>query len=121
MPQRVPRAGDIWYVEFTPQVGREQAGIRPALVVSNDAFNEVPNDLHIICPLTTRDRGLYYHVPIDPPEGGITKRSLIMCDQVKSQSIDRFLQFRGAVSDELLSESQRIIIEFLSGRHLNVK
>lgn len=42
--QRAPKVGDIWYVDFSPQVGREQAGVRPALVVSNDAFNEVPND-----------------------------------------------------------------------------
>lgn len=116
MPPRVPRAGDIWYVEFSPQVGREQAGIRPALVVSNDEFNDVENDLHIICPLTTRDRGLRYHVHIDPPEGGITRPSLIMCEQVKSQSIDRFLQFRGTVSDELLDAVQRMIIAFLNGR-----
>jgi mRNA interferase MazF len=119
VPQRVPRAGDIWYVDFSPQVGREQAGIRPALVVSNDAFNDVRNDLHIICPLTTRDRGLRYHLHIAPPEGGITKPSLVMCDQVKSQSIERFLQFRGFVSEALLFDAQRIVIEFLNGRHLS--
>ena len=119
MPQRVPRAGDIWYVDLDPQRGREQSGIRPALVVSNDAFNDLRNALYIICPLTTRDRGFPYHLRIDPPEGRITRPSLIMCDQVKAQSGDRFLQFRGVVSDELLVEVQRIIIGFLTGRHVN--
>lgn len=116
MPQRVPRAGDIWYVGLNPQAGREQAGIRPALVVSNDEYNDLQNDLYIICPITTRHRGLSFHLPVEPPEGGVTKPSVIMCDQVKAQSIDRFLRFRGTVSDELLFEAQRIIIEFFSGR-----
>ena len=116
MPQRVPRAGDIWYVGLSPQAGREQAGIRPALVVSNDEYNNLQNDLYIICPITTRNRGLEFHIPVAPPEGGITKHSVIMCDQVKAQSSDRFLRFRGTVSDELLFAAQRVVIEFLTGR-----
>lgn len=110
--QRAPRVGDIWYVDFSPQVGREQAGVRPALVVSNDAFNDVQNDLHIVCPLTTRDRGLAYHVPVAPPVANLTRPSLVMCEQVKSQSIQRFLQFRGVVPDEVLQQVQEVVVRF---------
>lgn len=104
-----PRAGDIWDVDFSPHVGREQAGIRPALVISNNQFNRVRNELYIVAPITGTDRGLAYHVGVEPPEGGLTKRSLIMCEQEKSQSAQRFLRRRGEVSGQTLRLVQRIV------------
>jgi mRNA interferase MazF len=104
-----PRAGEIWDVNFNPQVGREQAGIRPALVISTDQFNEVRNGLFIVTPITGTDRGLTYHVSISPPEGGLTKPSVIMCEQERSQSSKRFLRRRGRVSDESLQHVRRIV------------
>ena len=104
-----PRAGEVWDVNFNPQVGREQAGIRPALVISTDQFNEVRNELYIVAPITGTDRGLAYHVRVSPPEGGLAKPSVIMCEQEKSQSRERFLRRRGRVSDEILRQVQRIV------------
>lgn len=111
MPEHTPRAGEVWYVNFDPQVGREQGGIRPALVISSDFFNAAPNGLHYIVPITSRDRNLRYHVRITPPEGGLTRPSVIMCDQTRSQSIDRFLERRDRVSDETLARVQRMVGE----------
>jgi mRNA interferase MazF len=113
----VPAMGDIWYVDFSPQVGREQAGIRPALVVSNDKFNAVGNDLHIVCPLTTRDRGLRYHVPMDPIDGVLSRPSLIMCEQVKSQDMQRFLKYRGKAPDDIVEQVLEVIDGFFGSRH----
>ena len=104
-----PKAGEIWNVNFDPQVGRQQSGVRPALVISHDRFNQLPNDLHIVVPITGTDRGLAYHVPVAAPEGGLSKDSLIMCEQEKSQSIDRFLDRRGVVSNETLRLVQAIV------------
>jgi mRNA interferase MazF len=104
-----PRVGEVWDVNFNPQVGREQAGIRPALVISTDQFNEVRNDLFIVAPITGTDRGLAYHVRIEPPEGGLIKPSVIMCEQEKSQSGQRFLRRRGRVSEETLRQVQLIV------------
>jgi mRNA interferase MazF len=106
---REPREGDIWYVDFSPHIGREQGGVRPALVVSNDAYNAVPNGLHIICPLTTRDRDLAYHVRLDAMDGVLTRPSVIMCEQVRAQSIDRFVQHRGPVPADVLDRVRTII------------
>jgi mRNA interferase MazF len=108
-----PRVGEVWLVDFSPQVGREQAGLRPALVISNDRFNRLRNDLHIVVPLTGTDRGLAYHVPITPPEGGITKPSLIMCEQEKSQSIDRFLTRWGMANEQTVRRVQAIVGAFI--------
>jgi len=104
-----PKAGEIWNVTFDPQVGREQAGVRPALVISHDRFNRLPNDLHIVVPITGTSRGLAYHVPVAAPEGGLSKDSQIMCEQEKSQSIDRFIDRRGVVREETLRQVQAIV------------
>lgn len=106
---REPRAGDIWLVDMDPQVGREQGGIRPALVVSNEYFNRLPNDLHVIVPTTTRNRGLRLHVPVLPPEGGLRRPSLIMCDQVKAASVNRLLERWGAVEEDTLLHVLQIL------------
>lgn len=96
-----------------PRVGREQGGYRPALVISSDYYNRAPNGLHIIVPITGTDRGIRYHLPLEPPEGGLSKRSIIMCDQVKAQSMMRFRRKRGAVSVELLERVQAMAGEFI--------
>ncbi len=107
--QLEPRAGDIWLVDLDPQVGREQGGIRPALIVSNDYFNGLPNDLYVIMPMTTRNRGLQLHVPIGPPEGGIRRPSVIMCDQVKVASVSRLLEKWGTVEDKTLDRVVQVL------------
>lgn len=108
-----PGAGEIWDLLLDPQVGHEQGGYRPALVISNDLFNRAPNGLHFIVPITGTDRGLRYHLRIDPPEGGLKKASFIMCDQARAQSVQRFRRKRGVVSLELLKAAQAMVGEFI--------
>jgi len=107
-----PREGEIWLVDFDPQSGREQAGVRPALVVSNDLYNEAPNNFFIVCPMTTKDRGLRYHIRIDPVDGVLAKTSFIMCEQEKAQDRSRFLKRRGLAPAGVVGEARKIIGEF---------
>ena len=109
----IPMMGEIWDVDFDPQVGREQGGRRPALVISHDPFNRAPNGLHFVVPMTSTDRGLRYQVPVDPPEGGLTARSVIMCEQAKSTSIQRFIRYRGQLTPETVERVQAMVAEFL--------
>ncbi len=88
--------------------GSRRASVR-RWVISIDQFNRIRNDLCIVAPITGTDRGLEYHVRVAPPEGGLTKPSIIMCEQEKSQSIDRFLSRRGVVSNQTLSRVQQIV------------
>lgn len=112
MPRpREPKLGEIWDVDFDPRVGREQGGICPALVISNDMFNRLPNGLHFVAPITGTDRNIRSHIRIAPPEGGLTKPSVIMCDQARAQSELRFLRYRGAVHREIVLLVQRIVGE----------
>ncbi len=71
-----PSRGEIWLADLNPICGHEQAGTRPVLVVSTDLFNHGPAGLVFVLPLTRTDRRIPAHIPIAPPEGGVTSRSL---------------------------------------------
>jgi len=101
--------GEIWDVDFDPRVGREQGAIRPALVISNDSFNRVPNGMHFVAPITGTDRNIRFHVRLAPPEGGLTKPSVVMCDQARAQSERRFLRRRGVVAPETVERVQALV------------
>lgn len=74
----VPEAGDIVWVHFDPQAGHEQAGHRPALVLSPATYNGRCG-MMIACPMTSRIKGYPFEVVVsqDPP-------SAVLADQVKN-------------------------------------
>lgn len=74
----VPEAGDIIWIDFDPQVGHEQAGHRPALVLSPSSYNRLAG-LLLCVPMTTRAKGYRFEVPITGKRGGVA-----LADQVKS-------------------------------------
>ncbi len=75
----VPRAGDIVWLDFDPQAGREQAKRRPALVVTEQNYNRA-SGLVIVCPLTSRRRAYPFALPVD-----IDKiEGAVLVDHVKS-------------------------------------
>lgn len=74
------KQGDIIKINFDPQLGHEQSGFRPAVVISNDSFHKYTN-LVIACPITTNDRAFPLHLPLD----GRTKTTgSILCEQPKT-------------------------------------
>lgn len=94
--------GDLWHVDLSPTRGHEQAGARPCLVLSVDEFNNGPGGLVFIAPLTTKDRGIPFHVSVDPTE--VKKTSFIRCDSLRSVSRERLLRKLGSVSEETLCQ-----------------
>jgi mRNA interferase MazF len=90
----VPTAarGEIWLVDFDPTRGHEQAGCRPALIISDDRFNRSRAGLAFAIPLTTRKRGLPTHVPVSPPEGGVRVSSFVKCEDLRSISTERLVE-----------------------------
>ena len=96
--------GEVWLVNLDPTRGREQAGKRPALVISTNGFNKSPADLVVVVPVTSKDKSIPWHVPIQPPEGGTKTKSFIMCEAVRSVSKDRMVERWGTVSTAILNE-----------------
>jgi mRNA interferase MazF len=105
--------GEIWNANLDPTVGREQAGKRPALVVSVDVFNHGPSDLVIVVPLTSKDKRNPLNVAIDAPEGGLKVRSYAKCEDVRSMSRTRLSKRLGVVSSTtmaLVEDRLRILL-----------
>lgn len=75
----VPKAGDIVWLQFNPQAGHEQAGHRPALVLSPSTYNK-KTGLMLCCPMTTQIKDYPFEVVI----GEVGNRSAVLADQVKS-------------------------------------
>ena len=78
MERYVPDAGDIVWLRFDPQAGREQAGHRSALVLSPGAYN-AKTSLMVCCPMTTQIKNYPFEVVIAG-----TPASAVLADQVKS-------------------------------------
>lgn len=74
----VPDAGDIVWVNFNPQVGHEQMGHRPAVVLSPTAYNS-KTSLMLCCPMTTQIKNYPFEVRIAGPSP-----SVVLADQIKS-------------------------------------
>ncbi len=94
---------------MSPTVGREQAGGRPVLVLSVDEFNAGPAELVVVAPLTTRIRALSSHVRIEPPNGGVDRPSVVLCEAVRSISRQRFGVRLGAVNPDTLAGVGRVL------------
>ncbi len=98
-----PRLGEVWLVDLSPTRGHEQAGRRPALVVSADGFNRSAAGLVFMMPFTTRKRGIPTHVAVDPPAGGLREVSWARCEDLRSVSIERLGESPlGVVGSEVL-------------------
>lgn len=102
--------GDIVVMNFTPQAGHEQAGRRPALVVSNQSFQRYTG-LVIVCPIASKRKDYPMHVPLDER----TKtQGEVLCERVKS--LDP--QARGAAYAERLPED--ILAEVLERIRMSI-
>ena len=107
----VPDSGDLVWLHFDPQAGHEQAGHRPALVLSPASYNG-RTGLMVCCPMTTRVKGYPFEVLIagDRP-------SAALADQVKSLDwVARRAARKGRVSPDELAEVRAKIIALLGGR-----
>ena len=108
MARYVPAAGDIVWLNFTPQAGHEQAGHRPALVVSPAAYNE-KRSLMICCPMTTQIKKYPFEVLV-----ASAPTSVVLADQVKSLDWRvRKARRMGTVSAEELAEVRAKIVALI--------
>jgi mRNA interferase MazF len=101
----VPEAGDIVWLRFSPQAGHEQAGHRPALVISPAAYNG-KTSLMLCCPMTTQVKGYPFEVIVSG-----SRPSAVLADQVKSLDwVGRKAKYKGkARPAELATVRAKII------------
>lgn len=105
------KQGDIIWITLDPRAGHEQKGRRPALVVSNNSFNNFAKYAAMVCPITNTDRKIPIQVTLD----GRTKTSgVIMCDQAKILDLqERNADFIERIPDDIIFEVADIISGFV--------
>jgi len=104
------KQGHIIWLDFDPQIGHEQKGRRPALVVSNETFNNFSN-LAIVCPITNTDKNYPFHVKLD--ERTKTK-GVVLSDQARTLDIKaRNYEIIEKVHEDILLEVIDIINGFI--------
>lgn len=106
--------GEVWLLDLNPTMGREQAGTRPALVVSEDLFNLGPAELVIVVPITSHDKRIRSHVRIAVGDGGLLKESFAKCEDVRSVSKARFIKRYGRVPSKTMQTVEERL-RFLMG------
>jgi mRNA interferase MazF len=106
----VPDAGDLIWLDFTQQAGREQAGRRPAVVLSPRSYNE-KTSLAVVCPITNHAKGYPFEVAI-PPESNID--GVILSNHLKNLDWrQRQAQKAGKIPRSLLDQVRARIAALL--------
>ena len=100
----VPERGDIVWLQFTPQAGHEQAGDRPALIISPRSYN-LRVGLALFCPVSSQVKGYPFEVALPP---GLKATGAILSDQVKSldwrvRKAKRVCTVPGEIMDETIA------------------
>ena len=111
----VPDRGDLIWIEFSPHAGHEQAGRRPALVLSTFSYNRV-RGLALMCPITSRHGDFPFEVEVisDCDIAGV-----VMSDQVKSTDWRaRYARFVGKASPSVVNEVVKHATSLLGNHNL---
>jgi mRNA interferase MazF len=100
-----PRRGEVYWVRLDPTVGTEIGKTRPAVVVSNDIGNQYAGRV-IVAPMTSGgvERVYPFEVRVDAGEAGLTERSKVALDQLRSVDKSRLGRRIGVLSTTRMSE-----------------
>ncbi len=107
----LPRRGGVYLVRLDPTEGSEQAGTRPAVVVSRDAINR-HSPVIVICPLTeaTHVPRLYpSDVRVQAPEGGLVKDSVVLTAQVRAIAKSRLVRQLGELQPATVKQIEQAL------------
>lgn len=92
----IPKQGDIVFLDFNPTRGHEQAGIRPAVVVSTNIFNQYTK-MVIVCPITSNNKEFPTHYKLEDSKN---VNGSVLCEHVRSIDYEvRNLKFVEKLSD----------------------
>jgi len=100
------KQGDIVIVNFDPTLGHEQAGLRPALVISKDLYNRNTKQI-VVCPITSKVRPLPMRIQLDER----TKtQGYIICDQIRTLDVSaRNPHFAETLPEDLLDTVKQVV------------
>lgn len=96
----IVKKGDLYFADLSPVVGSEQGGVRPVLVVQNDVGNKYSPTI-IVAAVTsqTSKAKLPTHVELAATQGGLSKNSVVLLEQLRTIDKQRLKERIGALSD----------------------
>lgn len=108
--------GEIYWLDWNPSRGSEQAGRRPALVVQTDVANHKPHyPLTVVVAVSTHGRPIPFHVAVQPEAAnGLTALSYVKCEQIMTVSKDRLVSRIGVVDSATMAHVDHAIKQVLS-------
>jgi mRNA interferase MazF len=106
------QAGDVLLADLDPVAGHEQGGRRPVLVQSGPSYNELRNEQLIVAAITSRRRGLPFHIPVGD-DSGLHAPSWVQSESVWAISAQRVIRQVGRARQETVVEVRNRVIDFL--------
>ncbi|MGA3287509.1 MAG: type II toxin-antitoxin system PemK/MazF family toxin [Bacteroidota bacterium] len=107
--------GEVYMVKPDPSIGKEQKNKRPCVVVSSNIVNSTAG-LIVVCPVT-EGLGLQadiIHISLNKGEGGLTKDSIILCDQIKAVDETRIIEKLGNLSGGIMQKIDTALCDILN-------
>jgi len=105
----IPNQGDIVIMDFDPQADLKQKGRRPALVVSNNKYNQHCK-MVLVCPITNTDKNHPFHIKLHDTQ----TTGVVLCDQIKALDlIARSVRYKESVPDNILEEAVDLVCSFV--------
>ena len=106
------QAGDVLLADLDPVAGHEQGGRRPVLVLSGPSYNELRNEQLIVAAITSRQRGLPFHIRVGT-DSGLRTPSWVQSESVRAISVQRVAGQVGRARPETVAEVRNRVINFL--------
>ncbi len=108
-----PTRGSVYLVNLDPTIGAEMKKTRPAVVISNDIMNQY-TPLVIVALITGRAEARFHEVGLQPPEGGLTKASVIVPTQIRTIDKLRLVKELGHCSTSTMARLDQALAITLS-------
>lgn len=106
------QAGDVLLADLDPVTGHEQGGRRPVLVLSGPSYNDLRSEQLIVAAITSRQRGLPFHIPVDA-DSGLRVPSWVQSESVRTISAQRVIRQLGHARPETVTEVRNRVMNFL--------
>jgi mRNA interferase MazF len=101
-----PDAGDLVWLDFDPQAGREQAGLRPAVILSSKYFN-LRSSVAFVCPISSKVKGYQFQVVLPP---GLPVHGAVLCEHMRSLDWRvRKAAYLGRMPDDVLLQVRGVV------------
>jgi mRNA interferase MazF len=105
-----PRRGEVYLVAFDPTIGAEIRKTRPAVVVQNDIGNRAASTTIVAAVSSLGEERLYpFEVVVRPPDGGVTKASTVLLNQIRTVDRRRLIRRLGKLGSETMRRVDRAL------------